>query len=82
VNGRIVPRVCDLLGVTAGELARELEITVGCLRSWNRRGPPRYGQLALAALVAKLDPKDWLSAQAIAKGPTGSRITEEEARSN
>ena len=34
------------------DLAPNLGVTVGCLRSWDRKGAPRYGQLALCALIA------------------------------
>jgi hypothetical protein len=36
-------------------LARRLEVSVGCLRSW-RRDAPRYARLALCALIAGVDP--------------------------
>jgi DNA-binding transcriptional regulator YiaG len=37
-------------------LARRLDVSVGCLRNWSRRGAPRYGRLALAALISNIDP--------------------------
>jgi hypothetical protein len=39
------------------DLARKLGVTVGCLRSWDRKGAPRYVQLALCALIAWIEPK-------------------------
>jgi hypothetical protein len=38
------------------ELARKLEISAGCVRSWDRHGAPRYARLAVAALIAGVDP--------------------------
>jgi hypothetical protein len=38
------------------ELARQLEVSTGCLRSWDRRGAPRYARLAIAGLLAGVDP--------------------------
>jgi hypothetical protein len=38
-------------------LARNLGVTVGCLRSWDRKGAPRYVQLALCALIAGIEPE-------------------------
>jgi DNA-binding transcriptional regulator YiaG len=37
-------------------LARRLGVSLGCLRNWGRRGAPAYGKLALAALIAGIDP--------------------------
>jgi len=37
-------------------LAQRLGVSVGCLRNWRRRGAPPYGRLALAALIARIDP--------------------------
>ena len=45
------------LGVTDRELARRLGVTLGRLRSWDRKGAPRYAQLALMALAAGLVPE-------------------------
>ena len=39
------------------ELARQLGVTEGCLRSWDRKGAPRYAKLALMALMAGLVPE-------------------------
>ena len=33
-----------------------LEVSVGCLRAWKRKGAPRYARLALSALIAGLAP--------------------------
>jgi len=38
------------------ELARKLEISTGCVRSWDRHGAPRYARLAVAALMIGVDP--------------------------
>jgi hypothetical protein len=38
------------------ELARQLEVSAGCVRSWDRDGAPRYARLAIAALMAGVDP--------------------------
>ena len=47
------------LDVTDLDLARKLGVTLGCLRSWDRKGAPRYVQLALAPR----NPKAHLSAE-------------------
>ena len=49
-------------------LARRLEVSVGCLRNWSRRGAPRYARLALAALISNIDP----NALAIERRQAGS----------
>ena len=54
-----IPRARQALRIDDRELARRLGVTVGCLRRWNRAGPPRYAHLALTALIAGLDP-DWV----------------------
>lgn len=41
-------------------LARRLGVSVGCLRAWSRRGAPPYGKLALAALIAEIDPAEFV----------------------
>jgi DNA-binding transcriptional regulator YiaG len=41
-------------------LARRLGVSVGCLRNWSRLGAPPYGKLALAALIAEIDPADYV----------------------
>ena len=41
-------------------LARQLGLAVGSLRAWENRGAPPYARLALAALVAELDPAEIL----------------------
>jgi hypothetical protein len=54
------------------ELARKLELPVGCLRSWDRRGTLSYAKLALAALIIGLDPDDgsiWGPAQSARRPP-------------
>ena len=38
------------------ELARALEVSAGCVRSWDHHGAPRYARLAIAALIAGVDP--------------------------
>jgi hypothetical protein len=43
--------------VPDSELARRLEAAIGCLRSWSRKGAPRYARLALCALIVGLDPE-------------------------
>jgi hypothetical protein len=50
----LIQLACERLQIDEGALARKLEISSGCLRSW-RRKTPRYAQLALAALIAGLD---------------------------
>jgi hypothetical protein len=45
------------LDATDLDLARNLGVTVGCLRSWDRNGAPRYVQLALCALIAGIEPE-------------------------
>ena len=45
------------LDVTGLDLARNLGVTVGCLRTWDRKGAPRYVQLALCALIAGIEPE-------------------------
>jgi hypothetical protein len=45
------------LDMTDLDLARKLGVTVGCLRSWDRKGAPRYVQLALCALIAGIEPE-------------------------
>jgi|HubBroStandDraft_3_1064219.scaffolds.fasta_scaffold168493_2 DNA-binding transcriptional regulator YiaG len=45
------------LDLTDLDLARKLGVTVGCLRSWDRKGAPRYVQLALCALIAGVEPE-------------------------
>ena len=52
------------LDVTNLDLARNLGVTVGCLRSWDRKGAPRYVQLALCALIAGIEP------EAVERSPT------------
>ena len=42
-------------------LARQLGLAVGSLRAWENRGAPPYARLALAALVAELDPAEILA---------------------
>jgi DNA-binding transcriptional regulator YiaG len=53
----MIQRARTRLGVTDRELARQLGVTQGCLRSWDRKGAPRYAQLALLALMAGLVPE-------------------------
>jgi hypothetical protein len=43
------------LDATDLDLALNLGVTVGCLRSWDRKGAPRYGQLALCAMIAGIE---------------------------
>jgi len=43
------------LDATDLDLARNLGVTVGCLRSWDRKGAPRYVQLAICALIAGIE---------------------------
>jgi hypothetical protein len=50
----LIQLACERLQLDEGALARKLEISSGCLRSW-REKTPRYAQLALAALIAGLD---------------------------
>jgi DNA-binding transcriptional regulator YiaG len=45
------------LDLTDLDLARKLGVSVGCLRSWDRKGAPRYVQLALCALIAGIEPE-------------------------
>ena len=52
------------LDVTDLDLARKLGVTVGCLRSWDRKGAPRHGQLALCALIPGIEP------EAVERSPT------------
>jgi len=52
------------LDVTNLDLARNLGVTVGCLRSWDRKGAPRYVQLALCALIARIE------REAVERSPT------------
>ncbi len=54
------PLIClarTQLGVPDSELARRPGAAVGCLRSWRRKGAPRYARLALCALIVGLDPE-------------------------
>jgi hypothetical protein len=53
-------------------LARRLEVSVGCLRSW-RRGAPSYAKLALSALIAGLDPEMIGRLDHLREGPRGVR---------
>lgn len=43
-------------------LARHLGLAAGALRSWELRGAPFYARLALAAVVAGLNPDEIMSA--------------------
>ena len=52
------------LDVTDLDLALNLGVTVGCLRSWDRKGAPRYGQLALCAMIPGIEP------EAVERSPT------------
>ncbi len=61
----------DVLRTDRKGLARQLGLAVGSLRAWENRGAPPFARLALAALVAGLDPTQVLSAQARSSG-TGS----------
>jgi hypothetical protein len=44
---RLVRLARTRLDVTDLDLALNLGVAIGCLRSWDRKGAPRYGQLAL-----------------------------------
>ena len=52
----LVRLACDRLQLDEAALARRLEISVSCVRSW-RREAPAYAKLALCALIAGLDPQ-------------------------
>ena len=60
------------LGLAHRELARQLGVNEGCLRSWDRKGAPRYAKLALMALMAGLVPEtdDKLPVHALRPGAT------------
>ena len=51
------------LDVPDSELAQRLGVSVGCLRSWSRKGAPRYARLALCALIVGLDPEAFAASQ-------------------
>lgn len=72
MSDKVIQLARKRLGVTDRELARQLEVTVGCLRSWDRKGAPRYAQLALMALIAGLVPEavDASLLLALGQGPT------------
>ena len=53
----MIQRARTRLGLADRELARQLGVTWGCLRSWDSKGAPRYAQLALMALMAGLAPE-------------------------
>ena len=57
------------LGVSDPELARQLEVSVGCLRSWDRKGAPQHAKLALLALMAGLAPETDESIAVLAPRP-------------
>jgi hypothetical protein len=59
-----VPLARTRLDATNLDLARNLGVTPGCLRSWDRKGAPRYVQLALCALIAGIEP------EAVERSPT------------
>jgi DNA-binding transcriptional regulator YiaG len=59
----IVKRAAAALQIEDRELARRLGVTTGTLRHWDRKYAPAYVRLALAALVAGIDP-DQVLAQA------------------
>jgi len=71
---RHIQRARDALGFTDTELARSLGVTTGCLRSWSRRGAPRYAQLALAALIFGLDPDRVLVDRHFARASTVRQV--------
>jgi hypothetical protein len=51
---QLIRLACERLELDEASLARKLEVSTGCLRSWKREAPI-YAQLALAALIAGLD---------------------------
>ena len=53
----MIQRARTQLGLADRELARQLGVTLGCLRNWDRKGAPRYAQMALMALMAGLAPE-------------------------
>jgi len=57
MSDKVIQLARTRLGVTDRELARQLGVTLGCLRRWDRKGAPRYAQLALIALIAGLVPE-------------------------
>ena len=57
MSDMVIQRARTRFDVTDRELARQLEVTLGCLRNWDRKGAPRYAQLALTALMAGLAPE-------------------------
>jgi DNA-binding transcriptional regulator YiaG len=57
MSDRFVRLARARLDVTDLDLARNLGVTVRCLRSWDRKGAPRYVRLALCALIAGIEPE-------------------------
>src|ERR1700690_80719 len=47
----LIRRARSRLQMSNLELARQLEVSAGCVRSWDRHGPPRYARLAIAGLL-------------------------------
>ena len=52
----IVKTAAAALRIDDRELARRLGVSTGTLRHWDRKYAPAYVRLALAALVAGVDP--------------------------
>lgn len=59
-----VEAALEALGTDRKGLARQLGLAVGSLRAWESRGAPPFARLALAALVAGLEPTHVLNCQA------------------
>lgn len=53
-NG-VISHACKSLSMSDREIARELDLSIGALRSLSRERCPRYLQLALAALITHVD---------------------------
>jgi DNA-binding transcriptional regulator YiaG len=59
------------------DLARQLGVTEGCLRSWDRKGAPQYAKLALLALMAGLVPETDESVAVLAPRPIATHAAAE-----
>jgi hypothetical protein len=57
----IVKTAAAALQIDDRELARRLGVSTGTLRHWDRKYAPAYVRLALAALVAGLEPDQVLA---------------------
>jgi len=77
--GTLIRMARERLQLDEKALARRLEVSVGCLRSWRRESPP-YAKLALCALIAGLDPEVVARLDNLRGGDRASRDGAENSR--